>query len=57
MLMLGVGQTTVSASDYYQESLYFDEDGNFFMTTHDAVATKPQGIARWDGQSKDMIYP
>ena len=40
MLILGVGQITVAASDYYQESLYFDEDGNFFMTTHDAVATK-----------------
>lgn len=30
----------VFASNYYQESLYFDEDGNFYMTTHDIVATK-----------------
>ena len=30
----------IFANNYYQESLYFDEEGNFFMTTHDIVATK-----------------
>ena len=30
----------VFAGNYYQESLYFDEDGSFYMTTHDAVGTK-----------------
>jgi len=34
------GDVKLFASDYYEESLYFDENGNFFMTTHDAVATK-----------------
>ena len=30
----------VMAGDYYRESLYFDEDGNFYMTTYDIKATK-----------------
>jgi len=42
MLLLAIGAygTEVSAENYYNESLYFDAYGNFYMTTYDIKGTK-----------------
>jgi len=40
MVIMVTGHTGLMAGNYYQESLYFDEDGNFYMTTHDIIGTK-----------------
>ena len=40
MLTAFCGQERLYAGNYYQESLYFGNDGSFYMTTHDAVGTK-----------------